>query len=254
MLPATGVLFDILSNMNIRAMISSLAAASCVLSSAVACPSDTTFECPDDRALHLLDLAVRPHDPQNGFNDSKTAFSFVIENSTRQMDEVPLRIACSRLAYELYMDDYVEPGADVFGLIPPKEVVGQLRKNHPILSRCPYHSLYAAQLPGRVPPPYVPPEDAVRHGITGWVDLELDVSDDGKVETARIVDSSNSLLEPGIVDYVFKFRYPKKSHYNGQFMKRKGFQVRLITDYFQLARAAGCEWEDPRGNWSPAPP
>jgi len=232
-----------------HAMTLSVAATIYVMSAAIACTGDTTFECPDDRALHLLHLAVRPHDPQNGFKDSKNAFAFVIENSTREMDEVPLRIACARLAFELYMDDYVEPGSDVFGLIPPKEAVGQLREKHPILSKCHDHSLYAAQLPARVPPPYVPPEDAVRHGVTGWVDLELDVSDDGKVETARIVDSSNSLLEPGIIDYVLKFRYPKKSHYNGQFMKRKGLQVRITTDYFQLARENGCEWDDPRGQW-----
>ena len=207
--------------MNVNAKSLSVAATFSVVSSAIACQSDTSFNCP-------------------------SAYSFVIKSSFRKMDEVALRIACSRLAHELYVNEYLDPGSDYFGLIPPKEAVEPLRKKQPILLNCPEHSLYETQLPIRVPSAYVPPEDAVRHGITGWVDLELDVDDDGKVQNARIVDSSNSILESGVIDYVLKFQYPKKSHYSGQYMKRNGFQVRIVTDYFQIARAKGCEWDDPR--------
>lgn len=236
-----------LTNMGIHAIALSVAATSCVVSSSIACPSVTTFECPDERALQLLELAVRPHDPQHGFKDSISAFSFVIENATRAMDEVALRIACFGLARALYVDEYYGAGSDVVGPMPPEEAVGPLQQKHPILSKCTDHSLYEAQLPVRILAPYVPPRDAVRLGVTGWVDLELDVSDDGKVESARIVDSSDSILEPGVVDYVLGFRYPGSSHYNGQYMRRKGLKVRITTDYFQLARENGCEWADPRG-------
>src|SRR5690606_26240214 len=109
----------------------------------------------------------------------------VIENSTREMDVVALRIACSMLAHELYVNEYLDPGADVFGLIPPKDAALPLREKHPILAKCPYHALYRTQLPIRIPGAYSPPADAVRRGVTGWVDLELYVSDGGKVESAR---------------------------------------------------------------------
>lgn len=225
----------------------SVSAAFCVVSSAIASPSDTKFECPDDRALQLLSLAVNPLDSEQGFKNSISAYSFVIESSTRAMDEVALKTACRGLARDSYWDEHFDPGSDVFGqMIPPREAVGPLRKKHPILSKCPDYSLYESQLPIRIPAAYVPPKDAVQLGVTGWVDLELDVSDDGKVESARIVDSSDSILESGVIDYVLQFRYPKSSHYNGQTMRRKGFQVRIATDYFHIARANGCEWVDPR--------
>lgn len=154
---------------------------------------------------YLLNLAVKPLDPRHGYKDIQDAFAFVIENSAREM-AVALRIACSRLAHELYVKEYLDPGADVFGLIPPKDAVVPLRKQHPILAKCPYDALHQTQLPIRIPGPYSPPDDAVRHGVTGWVDLELDVSADGKVERARITDSSSLILEPGVVGYVLRTR------------------------------------------------
>lgn len=86
----------------------------------------------------------------------------------------------------------------------------------------------------------------MRLAVTGWVDLELEITDDGTPESARIVDSSDPILEAGVVDYVLGFRYPKSSHHNGHYMRRKGFQVRITTDYFQIARERGCNWDDPR--------
>jgi len=115
------------------------------------------------------------------------------------------------------------------------------------VSKCPDHSLYAVQLPVRIRgSAYVIPKEAVQLGITGWIDLELEVSDAGIPESARIVDSSNPILEPGVIDYVLEFRYPKRSHYNGHHMRRKGFQVRITIDYFQIARENGCKWDDAR--------
>lgn len=124
-----------------------VAATFCAASTAVACPDQMAFECPDDKALQLLELAVNARDPRYGYQDSITAFSFVIENSTRAMDEVALRTACRGLAHDSYMAEHYDAGSDVFGLIPPQEAVGSLRNKHPILSRCSDHSLYEAQLP-----------------------------------------------------------------------------------------------------------
>lgn len=215
----------------------------CVAMNAFACERDTEFECPDDKALQLLELAVTARDFKNdGFDDSISAFSYVIENGNRPMDEVALRIACFGLAHDSYMDEHYDPGSDVFGLFPPKEAIGSLRIKHPILSRCSDHSLYESELPVRRTV-YVPPKEAVRLGITGWVDLELDLSDDGVAESIRIVDSSSGILERGAVEHVRTFRYPKRSHSIGYSMVRKGLQIRITTDYFHIAQANGCRLE-----------
>ena len=215
----------------------------CVAMTAFASEGDAAFECPDDKALKFLEIAKSVGHAKSGFNDSISAFTYVIENASRPMDEVALRTACFGLAREFYVADLGgDPGSDLFGLVPPKDAVDSLRLKHTVLLNCDYHSLYDPQLPNRRGA-YVPPKEAVLRGISGWVDLELDISDDGKVESARIVDSSNSLLEPGVVDHVLTFRYPARTHWNGQQMRRKGFQVRINTDYFQIARENGCRWD-----------
>jgi len=225
--------------------LSLMLASICAAMTALACERDMEFECPDDKALQLVKLATNARDYKNyGFNDSFSAFSYVIENASRPMDEVALRRACRGLAQDLYMiEHYDSTHADVFGLIPPQEAVTSLREKYPSLTSCPYHSLFEAQLPVRRTT-YVPPEEAVRLNVTGWVDLELDVSDDGKIESARIINSSDSILEHGVVDHVLTFRYPKSLHYNGLWMRRKGFQTRITTHYFHLAQANGCRLED----------
>ena len=151
-----------------------VAATFCVALPTPAYSRDTTFECPDDEALQLLELAVSARDPKHGFKDSVSAFSYVIKNANRPMDEVALRTACYGLAHDSYITEHYGPvaGVDVFGLIPPKEAVSSLRNKHPILSRCSDHSLYEAQLPVRIlGTAFVPPKEAVQLGITGWVDL-----------------------------------------------------------------------------------
>jgi hypothetical protein len=224
--------------------LSLMLASICVTMTAFASEGDTAFECPDDKALKLLEVANSARHAKNGFNDSISAFSYVIENANRPMDEVALRTACLGLARDFYVADLGGgPGSDLFGLVPPKDAVESLRLKHTVLSNCDDHSLYEAQLPYSMRGAYVPPKEAVLLGVTGWVELELDVSDDGKVESARIVDSSSSLLEPGVVDLVLTFRYPASTHWDGQRMRRKGFQVRITTDYFQIARENGCRWD-----------
>jgi len=234
--------------MNLRVMTLLVAATFCVVLPTAAYTKDTTFKCPDDQALQLLKLAVSARDPKHGFKDSIAAFSYVIKNANRPMDEVALRTACRGLAHDSYITENYGPvaGVDVFGLIPPKEAISSLRDKHPVLSQCSDHSLYESQLPVQIRgSAYVIPKEAVRLAITGWVDLELEVSDDGIPESARIVGSSNSILEPGVVDYVLRFRYPKSSHYNGHYMRRNEFEVRITTDYFDIAREKGCEWDGP---------
>jgi len=226
--------------------VKTLLATFCVALPAVAYSGDTTFKCPDDKALQLSALTATARGTQHGFKDSTSAFSYVIENANRPMDQVALRHACFRLARDSYIEDHGGIGPLRIGLIPPKESVGTLRDKHPIVSRCPSHSLYEVQLPIRIGfSGYTIPKEAVRLAVTGWVDLEMDVTDNGVPENVRIVGSSNPILEEGVVNHVLGFRYPKKAHYNGQHMRRKGFQVRITTDYFQIARAKGCKMGDP---------
>jgi hypothetical protein len=202
---------------------------------------DTTFECPDDKTFQFLDIAHNPRGAKYGFKDEIGAYSYVIENANRPMDEVALRSACSRLAHYSYMDEH-HRGGNPHGLIPPKEAIGSLRNKHPILSRCSDHSLYRSELPIRRAN-YVPPKEAVRLGITGWVDLELDLNDNGIAESIRVVDSSNAILERVAVEHVRTFQYPKSSHLIGYSMVRKGLQIRITTDYFHIAQANGCRLE-----------
>lgn len=81
----------------------------------------------------------------------------------------------------------------------------------------------------------------MKRAITGWVDLELMVTDSGVVDSAQVIGSSDTVLESGVLKYVIKFRYPNVSHYNGSLMRRDNFKLRITTHYFHIARAKGCE-------------
>lgn len=117
------------TNMNRCVKMLLVVATSCLVLSAAAYTKDTTLECPDDQALQLLELAVSARDPKHGFKDSIGAFSYVIKNANRPMDEVALRAACRGLAHDSYITEHYGPtaAADVFGLIPPKEADCNLR-------------------------------------------------------------------------------------------------------------------------------
>ena len=213
---------------------------------------DPDFACPDEHALQLLAIAYNGRDPSNGFANPVSAYTYVIENAKRPMDEVALGTACFGLAQYSYMADRPEsfgPGTFNNGPpVPPKAAVESLIAKHPILERCPENATYATQLPTRRPL-YEPPENAVKRGINGWVDLELNVSDSGAVESAQVISSSDTVLESGVIEHVLKFHYPNASHYNGLFMNRDGFKLRITTHYFHIARAKGCKWQDPRGGF-----
>ena len=220
----------------------------CLAETAFSRKESSDFVCPDKQALQLLAIAYNGKHPNNGFKNPISAYTYVIENATRPMDEVALRSACFGLAQYSYMADRPEiygPGSLNDGRpVPPKAAVESLIAKHPILERCPENTTYATQLPTRRPI-YEPPEDAVKRGITGWVDLELMVGDSGVVDSAQLIRSSDTDLESGVLEHVLKFRYPNVSHYNGSFMRRDGFKLRITTHYFHIARAKGCEWDDP---------
>lgn len=214
----------------------------CVL----ACETVQSFECPDERAVRLLAIASSENPSDDGFKNAISAYAYVIANATRPMDEVALRSACHRLALFAYMAAHPEVGKTLnLGQVPPKDAVKSLLQEHPILEQCPAETVYESYAPVRRPV-YTPPEEAVKNALTGWVDLELDISDTGTVEKAIIIDSSDPGLESGIVEHVLQFRYPSKSHYSDKNMPRKGFKLRIVTHYFHIARAKGCEWVDPR--------
>ena len=221
----------------------------CLARTAFSFEEYSDFVCPDKEALRLLTIAYNGNHPNNGFLNPISAYTYVIENATRPMDEVALRSACFGLAQYSYMADRPEiygPGSLNDGRpIPPKAAAETLIAKHPILERCPENTIYATQLPTRRPM-YEPSEDAVKRGITGWVDLELMVSDSGVVDSAQVMGSSDTRLERGVLGHVLKFRYPNVSHYNGSFMRRDGFKLRITTHYFHIARAKGCDWDDPK--------
>ena len=207
--------------------------------------ADTPFSCPDDRALSLLAIAMGTHPSNGGFSGPISAYRYVIQNASRQMDMAALRVACSRLARKAYKQNHPEVGKSLsFGFIPPKSAVQNLVEQYPVLANCPVRSLYEDQLPTRRPF-YSPPRQAVDLGLTGWVDLKLTISDSGEVQGATIIESSNEIFEAGVVDHVLKFRYSSSYYYPGKLFQRNGFILRIETDYFSIAKARGCEWEHP---------
>jgi Gram-negative bacterial TonB protein C-terminal len=212
--------------------------------------ADSSFCCPDDRALTVLAIARGVHPPNGSFSDPVAAYTHVIQNASRRMDAAALHTACFRLAREAYAQSHQEGRKSLnIGLFPPKSAVQNLLKLYPILAHCPAGSLYEVPLP-IARPIYTPPRQAVELGLTGWVDLKLTISDSGKVQSASIINSSDKILETGVIDHVLKFRDPSSSHYLGRLIQRDKFVLRIGTNYFHIAKAKGCEWEEP--SWSGA--
>ncbi len=74
----------------------------------------------------------------------------------------------------------------------------------------------------RIPPQY--PRDAARNGITGWVQLEVQVNPDGTVRAARVLESQpKGLFEAAAVQAVLRWKFKPKV-VNGQPVAQKGAQ------------------------------
>ena len=74
----------------------------------------------------------------------------------------------------------------------------------------------------RIPPQY--PRDAARNGITGWVQLEVQVNPDGSVRNARVLDAKpRGLFEAAAVQAVLRWKFKPKV-VNGLPVEQKGAQ------------------------------
>jgi periplasmic protein TonB len=74
----------------------------------------------------------------------------------------------------------------------------------------------------RIPPQY--PRDAARNGITGWVQLEVQVNPDGSVRNARVLDAKpKGLFEAAAVQAVLRWKFKPKM-VNGAPVEQKGAQ------------------------------
>lgn len=210
------------------------------------CGSEVQFECPDQQTMDLLELAVSIPLPSDDFATRVSSYTQVIQDASRPMDEVPLSIACRNFARTAYEYAHPEAGKTLsFGLVPPRSATSALLRDYPILERCPSGSLYDSYFP-TLRTPYDPSVEALRNNVTGWVDLALDLNESGAVDSAAITASSDPILETGIIDHVLTFRYPSAQNPMYSDMPRKGLTLRVTTSYFDIARAKGCVWRDPR--------
>ena len=74
----------------------------------------------------------------------------------------------------------------------------------------------------RIPPQY--PRDAARNGITGWVQLEVQVNADGSVRNARVLDAKpKGLFEAAAMQAVLRWKFKPKM-VNGLPVEQKGAQ------------------------------
>jgi len=76
----------------------------------------------------------------------------------------------------------------------------------------------------RLNPDY--PPNALRRGITGWVQLRFDITDNGTVENVRVAVSTNEIFEQPSIAAVQRWRYVPKLE-NGLPFAREGEQTVL---------------------------
>ncbi len=74
----------------------------------------------------------------------------------------------------------------------------------------------------RIPPQY--PRDAARNGISGWVQLEVQVNADGSVRSAKVLDAKpRGIFEASAVAAVMRWKFKPKV-VNGAPVEQKGQQ------------------------------
>jgi TonB family protein len=199
--------------------------------------------CPDESALKLLAIAKNAaKEPE--FARAIASYSYVIEHATRRMDGRALKTACSLLAGKLYWSKHYNPGSNPIGPIPPDEAIKPLKAEYPILQRCPDKAIHRDSWLPIIRVPHIPSKEALTKEITGWVTLEIVIDERGDVEKAVVTDSSSSVLEPSAVEAVSKFKYKPRLD-DDRFVRATGVEATIVTDYFHLAWAEGCRWDEP---------
>lgn len=163
------------------------------------------------------------------------------------MDDLSLRSACVNLASRTFRtncSDYgyecPDPGADLMEW-PAKinEWIPALKANVPALRSCPDAFIRTdPKLPIVRAAPVIPRE-VVDELITGWVVLELDIDEFGRVANARVTSSTSSRLEESALEAARRFRYQRELVDN-RFVAVNDVSAIVFFHYWSLAEAAGC--------------
>ena len=192
--------------------------------------------CPDARAIELFERAVTTM-------ADRDELAAVIRAATRPIDE-PARIrACRRLA--LALDVHVQRVArerhDLRSW-PTSPTTEDVLDQRAALDTCPHYAR-----PHEPPLPIMratvqPPDELIREGVTGWVEVEATVDARGSVSATEVIASSDSRLEPWARSSVELSIYrPPSSHGSSESTMRA--RKIIITDAFDIARARGCAIE-----------
>lgn len=205
------------------------------------------FLCPDEQSRELL-AKVRELNNIHPLSRAASEYARVIEQAGRRaMDDLPLRSACVNLAGRTFRtncsdygyecphpgDDLMEWPAEIYEWVPV------LKANVPALASCPDAFIRTdPRLPIVRAAPVIPP-DVVEELITGWVVLELDIDEFGRVANARVASSTSSRLEQSALEAARRFRYQRELADN-RFVAVKDVSAIVFFDYWSLAEAAGC--------------
>ena len=205
------------------------------------------FPCPDEQSRQLL-AEVRELNNVHPLSNAELGYARVIEQaSRREMDDLPLYIACKSLASRTFRtncSDYgyecPHPGSDIMEW--PAQIndwIPELRANVPTLASCP--DAYIRQDP-KLPIVRFKPvvsREIVDEKITGWVMLALDVDEHGRVTNAHVTSSTSSQLEAPALEAARRFRYQKELVDN-RYVPVTGVSATIYVSYWLLAEAVGC--------------
>ena len=200
--------------------------------------ADANFACPDDHALKLLEIA-RSSARNAAFTEPEATYTYVIRNSTREMDRPALIIACRGLARFLFEEGQACGGLSHCPALPNEEIAS-LKGRFPILMACPSRSIHRDEsLP--IARMAVVPTTEMRSGtLTGWVSFSLTISSTGVVEEARVLESTDSALVEPSTAAVLQYIYKPAVDADRQPIIMYGVEATVRSSYLDLARAAGC--------------
>ena len=125
-------------------------------------------------------------------------------------------------------------------------MIDAFKEENPLLQGCPEKAIHRDSWLPVERAFSIPSEETLAQEITGWVELEIVIDHRGIVEKATVTGSSNSVLERSGIDAVLKFVYQPRMNDNLEPVRTTSVPATVVTDYFDLARAKGCRWNDPR--------
>lgn len=203
---------------------------------ALAPPTLGSEACPDPRAVELYTRA------QSSLGDRQELAS-IIRAATRPMDHPAKIHACRALASasETFEQTLERKRNDLHTWPPRRPEVDEqaLAEQHAALDSCPHYALpLASPLPIRRAVRRLP-EDVIRDGITGWVDVEAEIDTQGRVIRTEVIASSDARLDAAAQAHVeLSLYHPQSIHgFDDDTMRVRD---RVITHAMDIARARGC--------------